>query len=129
MSERESRASSRQIERVADGVTIDLYNFTEVETGAHGTRMSQTDASPHTMPAIADPQGESLYQDAFGAGVSYSIVFVVDKDAVPDTITGTGSDEAASKVAYAGEHYTVETVNDLFPAGVTLLGCEDGDAP
>lgn len=129
MSERESRASARQIERMADGVTIDLYNYTEVETGAHGTRMKVTEESPHTMPAVADPQGESLYQDVFGAGVSYQIVFVVAKEDVPETIIGTGSDEAASKIAYVGEHYKVETVNDRLPAGVTLLGCSDGDAP
>ena len=129
MSEREARASNRQIERMADGRTIDLINYEEVETGAHGTRAAETEASPDTLPAIADPQGDSIFEGDFGAGTSYQLVFVVAKSEVPPALSDSGSKEVASRVKYEGETYVVETVNDRFPAGFTLLGCDDGEEP
>lgn len=129
MREREARASRSQIKRVADGRTIDILNYEEVETGAHGTRMRQTEASPITVPAIADPQGESIFQGDFGVGTSYQIVFIIADADVPDALTDAGGKESSSRVKYEGETYLVETVNNRFPAGFTMLGCDDGDEP
>lgn len=129
MSSREPRASVRQIERVANGRTIDLINYEEIESGAHGTRMGETPESPHTMPAVADPQGENVFDGDFGSGTSYELAFLVPDPLLPDALTDSGSKEAASRVKYEGDTYVVETINDRFPAGFTILGCDDGEEP
>ena len=127
MSEREARHSKAQIRRMADGRTIDLINRHAVESGAHGTRTEVTPDSPHTMPAIADPAGDSVFDGDFGLDTSYEILFVVADVDIPENTTDTASEEVASRVAYEGETYRLETVNSRFPAGFTLLGCVAGD--
>ncbi len=127
MSEREARAMRAQIKRVSEGGGIKITNRQTIESGAHGSRTEETPESPHTMPAIPDPQGDSIFEGDFGVDVSYDIAFLVSQSDLPPNMTDAGSEELSSRVEYMGETYRLETVNTRFPAELAILGCTAGD--
>jgi hypothetical protein len=79
------------------------------------------------MPAVADPDGSNVFNEDFGKDTSYDIVFLIAQSDIPDNTTDTGSEETASRVAYQGEEYRLETINTRFPAGFAIFGCISGD--
>ena len=52
------------------GVDVELYNFEQAEAAdSRGQPWNQTDASPQTINAIADPGGKSVSYGTFGVEV------------------------------------------------------------
>jgi len=77
-----SRFPARRALRRA-GVDVELYNFEQAEAAdSRGQPWSQTDASPQTIDAIADPGGKSVSYGTFGVEVDADQVYLVDADLV-----------------------------------------------
>ena len=118
-----SRFPARRALRRA-GVDVELYNFEQAEAAdSRGQPWSQTDASPQTIDAIADPGGKSVSYGTFGVEVDADQVYLVDADLVDEGLRDGGG-EGASVIVQDGKAYRVIDADRSQNHGFAVLECE-----
>lgn len=119
------RNSRKQVSRL--GETVKLVHKTGSES-SFGTDYSPTTDSPHEIPAIIDPNGESTAVGLFGYETEHDMTFVTRDDGPATDIEDGGADHS-SDIWFMDICWRVESVDRWRDNGLYVVSCDEVDQP